>query len=410
MDDGARAKSDGRWLETAEQIGRQIVDSAIWHAERCNWIGADTIGPGAAGRPVTYHRALNASLYSGTAGISVFLAHVYAKAEDRTFRDVALGGLRQALAVARRDLPRGLFTGAPGVALSALRAAELLDAPGLAADALSLADAALTERPSEHDLLVGAAGEAIAFLRLANATRRPRYADAAMRLGERLFAGAQPENTGWSWPSAAQSGARNLTGFSHGAAGVAYAFLLLYEATSANIYRNGAQAAFAYERAHYDHERRNWPDFRELTEGASPGFPVLWCHGAAGIAVSRLAGWRLLGDGRCREEARAALVTTQTALREDLEDPAASFCLCHGTAGNADVLLESTLLLSEEYRSRHALVQEAARMGEDRHRPRGSWPCGVRGGQSPSLMLGLAGIGMFFLRLHDPALPTPLAP
>jgi hypothetical protein len=32
------------------------------------------------------------------------------------------------------------------------------------------------------------------------------------------------------------------------------------------------------------------------------------------------------------------------------------------------------------------------------------WPCGVPGGgESPSLMLGLAGIGHFYLRLYDPA-------
>ncbi|HYP18471.1 MAG TPA: lanthionine synthetase LanC family protein, partial [Chloroflexia bacterium] len=31
------------------------------------------------------------------------------------------------------------------------------------------------------------------------------------------------------------------------------------------------------------------------------------------------------------------------------------------------------------------------------------WPCGVMGGgENPSLMLGLAGIGYFYLRLYDP--------
>jgi lantibiotic biosynthesis protein len=32
------------------------------------------------------------------------------------------------------------------------------------------------------------------------------------------------------------------------------------------------------------------------------------------------------------------------------------------------------------------------------------WPCGVPGGgETPNLMLGLAGIGYFYLRLYDPA-------
>jgi hypothetical protein len=29
------------------------------------------------------------------------------------------------------------------------------------------------------------------------------------------------------------------------------------------------------------------------------------------------------------------------------------------------------------------------------------WPCGISGGQTPNLMLGLAGIGYFYLRLYD---------
>lgn len=410
MDEGAPTNRDGRWLATAEEIGRQITDAAVWHDGRCNWIGAETMGRDGAGRWLTCHRALDHGLYAGTAGISGFLAHLHVATGNRTPRDVAIGALRQALVMARHDLPRGLFTGAPGVAVSALRAAELLDAPTLAADALALADAALAGRPSEHDLLAGSAGETIAFLRLASATGRSRYVQAAMRLGDGLLGAAQSDDAGWSWPSAAQSGARNLIGFSHGAAGVAYALLHLYESTGANRYCKGAQAAFAYERVHYDTVRRNWPDFRELNETTSPGFPVLWCHGAAGIALSRLAGWRLLGDERCRKEARVALATTKTALRQDLEDPPASFCLCHGTAGNADVLLEGTLVLGEKHRSGRAVVEEAARMGQERYQARGSWPCGVPDGQSPSLMLGLAGIGMFFLRLNHHALRTPLAP
>ncbi|HEX5723916.1 MAG TPA: hypothetical protein VFX98_00545, partial [Longimicrobiaceae bacterium] len=35
--------------------------------------------------------------------------------------------------------------------------------------------------------------------------------------------------------------------------------------------------------------------------------------------------------------------------------------------------------------------------------PRLPWPCGVpNGGETPALMLGTAGIGHFYLRLHAP--------
>jgi hypothetical protein len=32
------------------------------------------------------------------------------------------------------------------------------------------------------------------------------------------------------------------------------------------------------------------------------------------------------------------------------------------------------------------------------------WPCGTYEGVTPSLFLGLAGIGLFYLRLYDPAI------
>jgi lantibiotic modifying enzyme len=39
--------------------------------------------------------------------------------------------------------------------------------------------------------------------------------------------------------------------------------------------------------------------------------------------------------------------------------------------------------------------------GKDGHR----WPCGSNQ-SSPGLMLGLSGIGYFYLRLHNPSIPS----
>ena len=38
----------------------------------------------------------------------------------------------------------------------------------------------------------------------------------------------------------------------------------------------------------------------------------------------------------------------------------------------------------------------------------GDWPCGAAGGTNPSLFRGLGGIAWWLLRLHDPAIPSPL--
>jgi hypothetical protein len=56
-----------------------------------------------------------------------------------------------------------------------------------------------------------------------------------------------------------------------------------------------------------------------------------------------------------------------------------------------------------------ALVQAVAAAGQDHYGgPGGAWPCGAGGGETPGLLLGLAGIGLFYLRLHHPATPAVL--
>src|SRR5712672_636734 len=82
----------------------------------------------------------------------------------------------------------------------------------------------------------------------------------------------------------------NLTGFAHGTAGIAHALLLLDALKPDPELRKAAAGAFAYEAAAFDATQANWPDYR-LLPGQPPGpvgYPVAWCHGAAGIVGSRL--------------------------------------------------------------------------------------------------------------------------
>ncbi|MDR3531448.1 MAG: lanthionine synthetase LanC family protein, partial [Rhodopila sp.] len=54
-----------------------------------------------------------------------------------------------------------------------------------------------------------------------------------------------------------------------------------------------------------------------------------------------------------------------------------------------------------ELRRRAYLVGD---LGIARHGSSSAWPCGVPGGgETPGLLLGLAGIGYFYLRLHSPS-------
>ena len=131
---------------------------------------------------------------------------------------------------------------------------------------------------------------------------------------------AAKEDTGWSWKTT--EAARNLTGFSHGAAGIGWALAELYAASREGGFRAAALEAFRYERSCWNPGKRNWPDFRE----DEPEYPVHWCHGATGIGLSRLRTWQILGDPELLAEAHSALAT----VREDMGSPDKLFALPRG--------------------------------------------------------------------------------
>ena len=70
--------------------------------------------------------------------------------------------------------------------------------------------------------------------------------------------------------------------------------------------------------------------------------------------------------------------------------------------GNAELPLYASELLGRDG-WRH-IAENAGRYGIEVYlKTRSPWPCGVApGGETPNLMLGLAGIGHFYLRLYDP--------
>jgi lantibiotic modifying enzyme len=229
----------------------------------------------------------------------------------------------------------------------------------------------------------------------------------AVRLGEDLVGAADRDEEGWSWPSISSPEGRNLTGLSHGAAGVGVALLELHRAGGEAGFQAAADAAFAYERSLYDPQARNWPDLREHVlrdwpADAAPPSTTLWCHGAPGIALSRLRACELGDANGCEQEARVALETTATSLQRQF--PAGNYSLCHGLAGNAEILVEGASLLGEEAQT---LARGVADAGIERYLETDTpWPLGVHDGQTDSLLLGRAGTAYFYLRLHDPAKPS----
>jgi lantibiotic modifying enzyme len=133
-------------------------------------------------------------------------------------------------------------------------------------------------------------------------------------------------------------------------------------------------------------------------------FAMGWCHGAPGVGFSRLRAHQILpADTGITREMEDALATTADACRQWVLTPGSGLSLCHGLGGNADLLIDAADDLARSDLRR--VAEDAANTAIQQIVPNDMpWPCGVNGGgETPNFMLGLAGIGHFFLRLHDSA-------
>ena len=405
--------SGDAYLEAALRLGQEIAAAAIWSGDRCSWVGGMP-DEGPSGIVMTY-TAFGPDVYGGTAGVGLVLAELSdaCEGDEPELRRTALGALEHALSRAKEVAPPsrlGAYGGQLGIALCAARAGAVLDEPRLVERAGELVAALDYEtEPLENDLIAGRAGGVLALLALRRLGVAEAELEPALALGRDLIAAAQRGEEGWSWPSPSTPEQRNLTGLSHGAAGIGLALLELHHASGEPDFAQAAEAAFAYERALYDPQARNWPDLREHTLNgwlgeAAPSCATLWCHGAPGIALSRLRACELGGRNGCEEEARLALATTTASVHAQL--PGGNYSLCHGLAGNTEILLEGTALLEVDAL---ALAHEVADAGIERYlETDAQWPLGVFEGQSDSLLVGLAGTAYFYLRLHDPGRPSVL--
>jgi len=431
-----------RWLDVADRIGCRLCRDAIWDGGRCNWLGwtirMESHGPRHVFQPCS------PDLYDGTAGIALFLARLSQFTNDATHRDTALAALEQARVRldGGRPIGFGFYYGAAGVAFAEIQAGQIFDDERLVrqgVDRLEVMAASSPELRSEGrrsevgkrkssgsdptsdlpaEVIRGIAGVIPLLIGVGTEHSRDPLLQAAIGYGERLLESACRDDSGWSWNTLQMPKERNLCGYGCGAAGIACALFELYALTRDPRFLAAGRGALRYERSCFDAAHGNWPDYRifDASDGVErSGFPVSWCHGAAGVGLGRAMVYRLLQQigaepgelDAVRGELNVAVDTTAATLPPAEAARGGSFCLCHGLAGNAELLLLAAALLN-----RPELRERAEQTGDDgirrHHSPDTPWPCGLRDcGEVPGLMRGVAGIGHFYLRLHDePAVPT----
>ncbi|HTA71097.1 MAG TPA: lanthionine synthetase LanC family protein [Bryobacteraceae bacterium] len=399
---------DPAFLETADRIGARLCRDALWSGNQCNWLGWALDAVGASWTPV--HRVQTCTIYDGTAGIALFLGRLYEFTHDRLQKDTAIGAINHAMA-ASAEIPEqvrpGFYGGAAGIAFATLELGKILDDSRMMARGLRELKKACSGPPNEAwvDVIGGSAGTIQLLLDVASRFDQPELVDLALAHGAMLLRAAKRTDAGWSWDTLQGQSEQHLCGYGHGAGGIGCALLELWAETGEEEYRYACLSAFRYERSHFSAEHHNWPDLRNMTGYMPPGqqaFAMAWCHGGPGIGLARLRALELLdAEEDTARDLNEALQITVTACSNVVFPNSGNLCLCHGLGGNADLLIAAS-----DIQGRHDLRLIAENVGRQAiaqiRMPDLPWPCGVTtGGETPNLMIGLSGIGHFFLRLHD---------
>jgi type 2 lantibiotic biosynthesis protein LanM len=388
-------------IDLARAVGDMLCRDALENEFCASWIGITPVGARECSMSL---RPLDLRLYDGLSGCSLFLAYLAAVTGDKSYERIA----RKALTLIRRILDRGraggvpvrslgAFSGSGGIIYTLAHLAVLWEDASLIDEAKALAAdvPALIEADQTLDVVGGSAGAIAALEVLNRISASDRLLNAAVLCGERLLLQLQPQSTGVGWKTEIES-SQPLTGFSHGAAGIAWALLKLAAWSQDPRFRAAAESAIAYERSTFVEEEANWPDYRTWAgedQSALP-FMVTWCHGAPGIALARIDSLQYMDDRETREEIRIALSKTVES------DFGMNHCLCHGDLGNLDILLYAAQRVDDSCwreAGKRLAPSTLATIAE-----RGC-VCGMQTPlASPGLMTGLAGIGYGLLRLACP--------
>ncbi len=400
--------ADAVFLNGAIAIGNHLISIATIDGDQVSWRNID---------PLTGKNKPDSNeLYAGISGIGLFFLELYKQTHQKRYLRIATNAL---LTAASREIlqPSGaaFITGRLGVAYALAELYKVTGSKAYMRQALELAKAHRHPSGLPCEFINGDAGALLAFLHLHAISQEPWLLEAVNTYAGSLIQRAQPATIGIYWdrsPSASQP----LCGFSHGTSGIGFVFLELGHYLKNSAYYAVAEQAFAYENACFDATKRNWPDFRlnmwkreeiaamekSYSQGDWQVFEqakdmAAWCHGAPGIALSRIRGYQLIRDRTYLQDLNRAMAKTK-------ESPLGNLCLCHGLAGNLDAYIESYKVLKRRKPWANArasgllLLDEATTLLTHLHAgdplPLQRRPLG--------LFVGLAGVGYNLLRLYDP--------
>ncbi len=378
-------------LVAARAIGDRLEKLALSSNDDASWIGLSLID-----ESYWSFIPLDLDLYNGIPGVTLFLSYLADITKEKRYLNLA----KKALMKIRHQVERSKshmtaigFGGWGGVIYAMAHLGILWKQPELLNEAEAIVELlpSLIERDEQLDIISGAAGCIGGLLSLYHCSKSQHALTTAINCGNHIISQAKQKEQGIGWVSKNME-ETILTGFSHGAAGIAWALMKLYALTGKKYFKNIAIEAISFESSHFSSKYGNWPDLRG--NNSEEKFMTAWCHGAPGIGLARLDSLSCFDNPEIRLEINSALKTT---IKKGF---GGNHSLCHGDLGNLELLLQASQTLDNpEWKMQVDRLSTIILESINKH----GWLCGVPlGVETPGLMTGLAGIGYQLLRLAEP--------
>jgi type 2 lantibiotic biosynthesis protein LanM len=395
--------NEQEFLDASIKTAYNICKDALWSNGRCNWITAQVEETNQTSS--IYFKSLDSDFYSGTSGIAFFLTALYDANPDRLLKKTAFASLEQSVSQLHKIEgcgKIGFYTGLTGIIYTALYMYKVFEDERYKKIALGQLDRLydIDLKNGGIDIINGCAGAIPVLIQIQQQYPSAKIISFIEKIADHLIFAAKKNGPGLSW-NTIETGGQNLTGYAHGAAGIASAFLELYNYSKDKKYLDIAVNAFSYENYFYDAKQQNWPDFRHFLHVPQQGsYPCScgWCHGAPGIGLSRLRAFELNPKEEFKKDALNAIETT---LRNNIIELVPNFSLCHGLFGNAELLILGSQVLGDGKLLEAA--KKIAAFGIEHYLcEQTPFPNGLNNSYyNPTFMLGEAGIGYYYLRLFD---------
>ena len=402
----------GRFCEESKDIFHSVLDRSLRPSEKLTWqclnLSYDT--------QEVILNPIGDNLYDGLSGIAIYLSAYARVFESEEAQESSLAIISDVFSrtIVNKNIKKiGICNGLGSIIYSLCCISENIGDSQLLTKATDLSRLLTDEMIHDDldlDIVSGCAGTILALLKLYRMNNEKETLLKAVACGDKLLnlkRYTYNSHTSWIGNNFKQSHiVVPLTGFSHGAAGYAYALDALAKATSSQDFMHAAEKTVLYENQFYMPENNNWASIKSNGQLQTNGKKLSqWCYGSTGIGLGRIGQIKYGTSNKHHiemqiENAKDGILGSKTHWADD--------SLCCGVASHIEFLSEISKLNDDADLEQHAQKNLVHLINERRHC--GAYNLGdFKGYDIPlGMFRGVTGIGYTILRRLEKSLPNVL--